>query len=241
MTKNKYLDDLGIPMDKYGTNFMPDDDERMPKWEEEKKEWGFDSRETWNMDRIFVEWLYSHLMMYKEVIGEKAEDSMVFSVSCIEKDDLHTLSEWIDVILEHCRFQLLTEMWSEREEKAYKGMVEALHIFSEIFYMLWIVKDTPPESTLYVQKQMYGFDEREVYQFNHEYAKWMHLHLKMFNDVNIIATDKDKVTIEDKEITLQTCIDSLLEHCRRYLEDGTVSEMMKATRIWAEVFPAFWW
>ena len=64
--RNKYLDDLGISIEKYGTNFCDKKDSRWKKWKKERKKYGFDARECWNLDSIFVEWIYSHFMKYKE-------------------------------------------------------------------------------------------------------------------------------------------------------------------------------
>lgn len=67
MQRNKYLDELNIPQKKYGTNFVSNHDKRNAVWKVERKEYGFDNRETWNLNHTFVEWLYSHLIMYNEV------------------------------------------------------------------------------------------------------------------------------------------------------------------------------
>lgn len=67
MQKNLYLEELGIEQKKYGTNFLSNHDKRNKEWKEERKNYGFDNRETWNMDHIFVEWLYSHLVMFCDV------------------------------------------------------------------------------------------------------------------------------------------------------------------------------
>ena len=40
--KNKYLDELGIPVNEYGINFMDENDPRQEKWVKERKEYGFD-------------------------------------------------------------------------------------------------------------------------------------------------------------------------------------------------------
>lgn len=66
MQKCKYLDDLGLSIDKYGTNFVPDDDSRNEKWKKEREEYGFDERETWSLYKTFIEWIYTRLKMYKE-------------------------------------------------------------------------------------------------------------------------------------------------------------------------------
>ena len=31
-----------------------------------RKEYGFDGRETWNLDKIFIEWIYTRVKYYKE-------------------------------------------------------------------------------------------------------------------------------------------------------------------------------
>ena len=67
MQKCKYLDDLNIPIHEYGTNLVSDyHDCRASSWLKEREEYGFDNRETWNLDRIFIEWIYTRVMMYKE-------------------------------------------------------------------------------------------------------------------------------------------------------------------------------
>ena len=70
MQGNKYLDDLGLKITEYGTNFISDDDERSGDWQKQREIYGFDSRECWNMDTKLIEWLYSHLMMYLEDASE---------------------------------------------------------------------------------------------------------------------------------------------------------------------------
>ena len=55
MQKCKYLDDLGLKIEEYGTNFISDDDSRKENWAIEREEYGFDGRETWNLDKIFIE------------------------------------------------------------------------------------------------------------------------------------------------------------------------------------------
>lgn len=42
------------------------EDPRIEQWEKEKKEFGFDSRETWSLDTTMIELLYERLHMYLE-------------------------------------------------------------------------------------------------------------------------------------------------------------------------------
>ena len=67
MQKCKYLDDLGLKIEDYGTNFCDDEDSRNEKWKKEREEYGFDERETWNLDRMFIEWIYTRIKLYQEV------------------------------------------------------------------------------------------------------------------------------------------------------------------------------
>lgn len=67
MQRCKYLDDLGLDITEYGTNFIPDDDGRAKLWAKQREEYEFDDRETWFLDMSFIEWIYTRLMMYKEV------------------------------------------------------------------------------------------------------------------------------------------------------------------------------
>lgn len=58
---------FGIKED-YGLNWLSKDDDRLKDFNDEKEMYGFCSAETWNMDRIFCEWLYSHCKMYLEKV-----------------------------------------------------------------------------------------------------------------------------------------------------------------------------
>lgn len=65
--RNKYLEDLGIAPEECGTNFCNKNDKDWKKWKKQRRKYGFDVRETYSLDGIFYEWLYSRLTMYVEV------------------------------------------------------------------------------------------------------------------------------------------------------------------------------
>lgn len=104
--KNKYLDDLGIPIIEYGTNFCNRSDKRWKKWRREREEYGFDERECWNLDTTFVEWLYSHFMKY-------AEDSRkVVNLEYLKfeyQGNLITQAEAINTVCEACKEYLTSD------------------------------------------------------------------------------------------------------------------------------------
>ena len=64
--RHYFVERLGIPIEKCGTNFCGRMDKRYGKWMKERKKYGFDSRETWSLDSAFYTWLYERLMMYKK-------------------------------------------------------------------------------------------------------------------------------------------------------------------------------
>lgn len=130
--RNKYLDELGIPVKEYGVNFMDEDDPRQEAWAKEREEYGFDERETWVLNTTFVEWLYSHLKMYVDVCNV----DLSFYKFNLDGEE-YTHGEAIDFILERCVDYLKTEPWSDDEEKAMEGMYDACRMWAEILPAMW--------------------------------------------------------------------------------------------------------
>lgn len=65
--KHKYLDNLGVAPGFRMDCCTPAGDEREAQWLQERKEFGFDSRETWALELSFYCWLYERLMMFLDV------------------------------------------------------------------------------------------------------------------------------------------------------------------------------
>lgn len=61
----KYLDDIGVK-DRPDT-WCEDGDERQERWKKQREMYGFDDRETWNLDFVFYLWLYERLKMFLDV------------------------------------------------------------------------------------------------------------------------------------------------------------------------------
>ena len=130
MQKCKYLDDLGIPINEYGTNFMPDDDSREKDWSKERKEYGFDNRETWNLNRIFIEWIYTRVKMYKEYTCRIINTNFH---KITYKDNEITQAEAMDKILELSKLCLL----SDDDELIYGNLREICDIWKELLPLMW--------------------------------------------------------------------------------------------------------
>lgn len=133
MQRNKYLDELGIPINEYGVNFLGEEDSRMAMWKKQKEEYGFDSRECWNLDNIFVQWLYSHLMMYKEE-ASRIVDLTFHKVKFDGKE--YTQIEAINFIIEKCEAYLKDDRVFIPEE-IYDGLEDACRLWGKILPMMW--------------------------------------------------------------------------------------------------------
>lgn len=100
----KYLDELGIPLTEQHTNFCSKKDKRWKEWKKQQRDYGFDDRETWNLDKMFVEWIYTRFRMYKE-IGGKIVNLSYHKFQYKEREV--TQEQAIDIIIEACKNYLL--------------------------------------------------------------------------------------------------------------------------------------
>ena len=129
MQKCKYLEDLGLETKQYGTNFVSDNDCRAEYWKQEQKDYGFDNRETWNLDRMFIEWIYTRVMMYKE---RACVDTSYHKFPY--KNESITQGEAIDKILEYSKQILLDDL---NDTLFYANSREICDLWKEILPYMW--------------------------------------------------------------------------------------------------------
>jgi len=99
-----YLDELESPPHTFSE--VAYNDERVEKWEEEKRVYGFDSTETWDLNYTFYAWLYEHLRMYQD----KASKIVNLHYHTFEwKGKEYYQDEIIDMILNRLRFRFSDE------------------------------------------------------------------------------------------------------------------------------------
>ena len=125
---HKYLYDI-LPKGKTPYDFEFDDEIRNQKWEKERLEYGFDERETWNLDFTFFCWLYEHLKRYEEVSPVDLNCKIV-KVNNEEKN----LGEWIDIMINNAEALILLDMYSEENIKLAEFTIE---IFKQTIFYLW--------------------------------------------------------------------------------------------------------
>jgi len=129
LRKNIYLDELGLSRKGYGGNFVK---ENKIKRFIERRKYGFDYRDVFNMDISFAEWLYSHMKMYKE--------HSVHGGSNIEFEGrTYELDEAVDLVIDVTGDYLkLMERVSDLEGEALENLKMAGRLFLTIMGYCWL-------------------------------------------------------------------------------------------------------
>ena len=112
--QRKYLDDLGITnrLDTWNPN-----DSRQSQWEEQRKIYGFDERETWSLETAFYLWLYERLKMYLEYTIVDL-DFYKFEY----KGKTYTQKQMIDMMIERLE-EYLTDETDEKSFEKYPNEI----------------------------------------------------------------------------------------------------------------------
>lgn len=139
MQKNSYLDELGVPAEKQYANMYSGNDLLQSFWAKQREEFGFDERETYDLEHCFVEWLYCHLRMYKERISKEQYNFNLLCMITVGEGDPITLSQAIDYILERLE-KALNNMYDKvanwtyvrKDKKLAEGIKEAMLMWAEI-------------------------------------------------------------------------------------------------------------
>ena len=127
---SKYLSDLGIKENQLPYNWSPNDS-RGIQWAKQRKEYGFDERETWNLDTSFYLWAYPRLKMFDEINIINTEiENVVFD------GNTYTLQQCINIILEGWEIALIDNFQLYDKEKINKILL-ANKIFGHILHSLW--------------------------------------------------------------------------------------------------------
>ena len=138
---DKYLEEIGYTP--YWN--VPADDN--PRFLMERAVYGFDQRETWNLDETFAAWAYSRLRRLKDVAGIVdwyGEESMIDIPRIDTNGDLDyvfvenvTLGDAIDLMLENFKFYLQNRYKVEDETLAFNRLSYAAAIWGRVLPALW--------------------------------------------------------------------------------------------------------
>ena len=128
-----YLDELDETNELYPYSVINPEDERHEHWAEQRRVYGFDDSETWNLNSTFYAWLYEHLRMYVDVGGEVVNlEFHKFKWHGCE----YTQLELINEILDRIRFYF-SEDYDDFEEEQVVYTREIGEIWATILPAMW--------------------------------------------------------------------------------------------------------
>ena len=138
---NKYLEEIGYTP--YWS--VPADDN--PKFQMEREIYGFDQRETWDLDETFAAWAYSRLRRLKDVadiVDWYSEETMIDIPKVDDNWDLDyvfvenvSLGYAIDLMLENFKYFLQNRCKVEDETLAFQHLSYAAAIWGRVLPALW--------------------------------------------------------------------------------------------------------
>jgi hypothetical protein len=129
----KYIDELGIER-KDTPQGWNRGDERQKHWAEQRKEYGFDSRETWALDYSLCLWLYERLKMYDEVnciLTTDPDRTFKYKGGCL------TLQQCIDRMLLGLRYHLTLDDHSDEWRQHQEEIFDVFPILALCWRALW--------------------------------------------------------------------------------------------------------
>ena len=128
--KRKYLDDLGI---KDRHDLWNPNDNRQSIWQRQRREYGFDERETWSLEGAFYLWLYERLKMYLEYASKIVNlDFHEF----VYKGEKYTQKQLIDMMIERLENYFANKYDTESEEESSR-LDEVAEIWALVLPAMW--------------------------------------------------------------------------------------------------------
>lgn len=107
------------------------------RWLKEKKRYGFDPRETKNMERYFYKWLYERVKLYKKLAFKK---SNIENTSIIINDVELTQSEWIDILIDNLEYLLsqnINELSDSEMQRYFDRSNKSIDIWKRLMFYMW--------------------------------------------------------------------------------------------------------
>lgn len=149
----------------FNTKIKGDSPKRRKRFKKQKEEYGFDERETWNLNFTTITWLYSHLERLLEwntvvdyyntshiytipvIIKEKGEyqykvvedEDGYFDLIFKTEDKKLPIGSIVEIILEYFEYYLRDDSWNFTEEYAMASELakHGIKLYAEIFQSLW--------------------------------------------------------------------------------------------------------
>lgn len=107
------------------------------RWLKEKKRYGFDPRETRNMEHYFYKWLYERVKLYKKLAFKK---SNIENTSIIISGVELTQSEWIDILIDNLEYLLsqnINELSDSEMQRYFDRSNKSIDIWKRLMFYMW--------------------------------------------------------------------------------------------------------
>lgn len=97
-----------------------------------------------------------------------------------------------------------------------------------------------------LQREEYGFDERETWSMDTTFFCWLYERLRMYQDIDFIDTEYHKFNVGEKELTQKECIEKMIKNSKRILIMNNFEEDYNVLKdetldIWKACMGAMWW
>ena len=98
-------------------------------------------------------------------------------------------------------------------------------------------------------REEFGFDERETWSLDFMFYMWLYERLKMFDEVNCFDTKAHTFEYKGEKLTLQDCIDRMIEGCKLAITEDyywsqdkeLLEKINDVVKIFALCIGALWW
>jgi len=136
--RHLYLEQLGIPLNRCGVNFLDNTDERYQDWKEFKNLYNVDPRTTWNLNDAYVQWIYENVKAYKELAKNTVD--LTFAEIKIE-GETYTQLQGIDMILTECeeffKYDVVANRYIVDDDVLVNTAKKITNIFIKLLPYMW--------------------------------------------------------------------------------------------------------
>lgn len=138
--------------------------------------------------------------------------------------------------------------------------MEALDFPTDSYGVNFVSADDHRRPDWDTQLLLHGFDDRETWNMPILFVEWLYSHLKRYLEVTIVDIEAEKYTFtvwdenndpQTLSMNMKEAAEIIIAACEDYLKNGEMLDAQKyfhakqrmtyALRLWAELFPAFWW
>jgi hypothetical protein len=127
---HKFLKDIGINSEQLPQSWFKDD-KRQKEWKQQRKKYGLDERELWNLDLTYCMWTYERLKMFEMTCPQELLNNTIKY-----KGKTYTVKKCIDIITKTFNDYLNKPIF-EYNEKIQSDIEKSHILLGKILHHLW--------------------------------------------------------------------------------------------------------